>query len=174
MVDRIALMGMMGSGKSSVGRVMSERTGWPFVDNDALVQRATGSTARELLARHGLEALRDAESAALDEALAMPGPVIVAVAAGVVLDPVNRERLREAGFVVWLSAAAEELADRAVGAEHRPWLEGEDPVAWFRDTIEARRAMYTEVADLVIDTGSDTPAQAAERILTAYHRHHGT
>ncbi len=164
--ERVVLLGMMGSGKSSVGAALTDLSGWPFVDNDALVERATGHTARELLARQGEAAMRAAESAALTEALALPTPVIVATAAGTVLDPANLERLRGGGFVVWLRAPAEVLAARAVGAAHRPWLD-EDPVGWFRRAEADRDGLYASVADLEVDTGVVPPTDAAACILDA-------
>jgi len=161
---RILLLGMMGSGKSSVGRALAERTGWPFVDNDALVERATGMTARDLLRERGEAALREAESEALRDGLRIPPPAIVATAAGTIMRPEDRERIDEGGLVVWLRAPAEVLAARAAGATHRPWLD-DDPVAWFRQTIAERAPLYRAVADLEIDTGSTEPAAAAERVV---------
>jgi shikimate kinase len=163
---RIVLLGMMGSGKSSVGRALSDRTGWPFVDNDALVERATGRTARQLLDEEGEGPMRAAESAALAAGLALPAPVIVAAAAGTILADADRDAMADAGFVVWLRAPAEVLAARAAGAEHRPWLE-DDPVAWFRTTLSERDALYADVADLAIDTSTADPAAAALAILDA-------
>jgi shikimate kinase len=163
---RIVLLGMMGSGKSSVGRALSDRTGWPFVDNDALVERATGRTARQLLAEEGEGPMRAAESAALSAGLALPAPVIVAAAAGTILDEADRAVLADAGFVVWLRAPAEVLAARAAGAEHRPWLE-DDPVTWFRTTLSERDPLYADVADLALDTSAADPAAAALAIMDA-------
>jgi len=161
---RILLIGMMGSGKSSVGRALAERTGWPFLDNDALVERATGRTARQLLADEGEARLREAESAALGAGLALDPPAIIGVAGGVLLDPDDRDRIDHGGFVVWLSASPEVLAGRAAGAEHRPWLDT-DPVGWFRQTMADRSPLYAEVSDLEIDTAETTPAQAADAIV---------
>lgn len=161
---RVVLLGMMGSGKSSVGVALARRTGWPFVDNDALVQQATGHTARELLARRGEDAMRAAESAALHAGLTMPPPAIVATAAGTILDAADREQIERGGFVVWLRADAETLAARAVGAEHRPWLD-HDPVGWFRAALGERDPLYAAVADLIIDTGRARPDQAADAIV---------
>ena len=157
---------MMGSGKSSVGRALARRTGWPFLDNDHLLERATGRTARQLLVERGVEAMRDAESAALAAGLAAEPPVIIGVAAGVVLDEPDRDRVSDGGVVVWLDAAPEVLAARSVGAEHRPWLE-DDPVGWFRTNLALREPLYTEVADLRVDTGATTPDQAAGMIASA-------
>ncbi len=161
---RVVLLGMMGSGKSSVGRALSERTGWPFIDNDALVQQATGYTARELLALRGQDAMRAAESAALATGLAIPRPAIVATAAGTILDGDDRARIAQGGFVVWLSAEADTLAARAVGAEHRPWLD-RDPVGWFRTALAERTPLYEAVADFVVDTGTARPDEAARAIM---------
>lgn len=155
---------MMGSGKSSVGRALADATGWDFVDNDALVERATGRTARELLAERGEDAMRDAESAALRTGLSLPPPVIVAVAAGTVLDPGDRARLAAQHPVVWLHAPAFVLAARAVGSSHRPWLDG-DPEAWFERTIDERRPLYEVVADLVVDTAVTSPDEAVQAVL---------
>jgi shikimate kinase len=161
---RVLLLGMMGSGKSSVGRALSERTGWPFVDNDALVERATGMTARDLLRDRGEAALREAESEALRAGLRIPVPAIVATAGGTIMRAEDRERIDDGGLVVWLRAPAEVLAARATGAPHRPWLD-DDPVAWFRQTIAERAPLYRAVADLEIDTGSTDPQAAAERVV---------
>ena len=161
---RVLLLGMMGSGKSSVGRALAERTGWPFIDNDALVERATGLTARALLRDRGEAALREAESDALRAGLRIPAPSIVATAAGTIMRPEDRDLIQAGGLVVWLRAPAEVLAARAAGATHRPWLD-DDPVAWFRQTIAERAPLYRAVADLEIDTGSTEPAAAATRVV---------
>jgi shikimate kinase len=161
---RVLLLGMMGSGKSSVGRALAERTGWPFIDNDALVERATGLTARELLRSRGEAAMREAESEALRAGLGIPAPAIVATAAGTILRQEDRGRIDDGGLVVWLHAPAEVLAARAAGTTHRPWLD-DDPVAWFRRTIAERGALYRAVSDVDIDTGSTDPDAAAERVL---------
>jgi shikimate kinase len=163
---RVVLLGMMGSGKSSVGRALAERTGWPFVDNDAAVERATGRTARQLLAEAGEGAMREAEASALRAGLGLAPPVIVATAAGTVLDPEAGALIDAAGFVVWLRAPAETLAARAAGSEHRPWLDG-DAVGWFRVTLAERSSLYAAVADLEVDTGSNSPGAAADAILAA-------
>jgi shikimate kinase len=166
---RIVLLGMMGSGKSSVGRALADLTGWPFIDNDALVEEATGRTARELLAERGEAAMRDAEAAALRHGLSIDPPVVVAAAAGTILDAEDRTRLAGGGFVVWLTASPAVLATRAAGAEHRPWLDG-DAAAWFEGAALERDPLYREVSDLEIDTSTNGPgeaAQAARLILDA-------
>ena len=154
---------MMGSGKSSVGRALSETTGWPFADNDELVERATGRTARELAAEGGEPALRAAESAALREGLRLPAPVIVATAAGTVLDAEDRRLIEDGGFVAWLRAPAPVLAVRAAGSAHRPWLDS-DPVGWMEAALGEREGHYAAIADLEVDTVDTPPAEAARLI----------
>lgn len=161
---RVLLVGMMGSGKSSVGRALAERTGWRFVDNDELVERATGQTARELVADGGEPALRAAESAALREGVRIEPPVIVATAAGTILDPGNRRLMDDAGLAVWLRAPISVLVQRAVGAEHRPWLET-DPAGWLASALAEREPLYASITDVEIDTSRVAPADAAELVV---------
>jgi shikimate kinase len=165
-VRRVVLMGSMGSGKSTIGRLLARATGWHYVDNDALVHQATGRTSRELLATEGEDGLRRAEAAAFDRALAHAPPVIVGLAAGTILDPGRRRRLAESDTVVWLRADPATLARRAQGAAHRPWLDG-DAEAWFRETERIRAPLYAEVADIEVDTDSVSPQQVVDEILAA-------
>jgi shikimate kinase len=160
---RILLIGMMGSGKSTIGRLLSDITGWPYVDNDELVLRATGMVSRQLLAERGEEALREAESAALSAALELEPPVVAGVAAGVVTDPDARRALADGGVVVWLTAAPEVLAQRAAGAAHRPFLD-EDPLTWMTARLAEREPLYASVADVEIWTDVEPPEDAALRL----------
>src|SRR5687768_18622554 len=101
---------MMGSGKSTIGRLLSEATGWPYVDNDELVMRSHGATPRDLLAGRGEAVMRAAESSALALGLEVPAPAIIGVAAGTILDPADRGRPRGGGIVVWLGAGGDAVS----------------------------------------------------------------
>ena len=160
---RVILVGMMGSGKTTVGRLLSEATGWPYVDNDELVRRYSGTTAREVLADGGEERLREVESAALALGLELPPPVIVGVAAGTVLDPSNRARMDAAGVVVWLRAATQTLVSRAGDAAHRPFID-RGGAAWMAETAAEREPLYAQLADFTVDTGTSTPDQSVQLI----------
>lgn len=153
---RVILVGMMGSGKSTIGRLLSEATGWPYVDNDELVLRSNLATPRQLLAERGEAAMRAAESSALALGLEVPEPAIIGAAAGTILDARDRDRMRDGGIVVWLRAASAVLAERAAGSEHRPWLEG-DAQSWMRAAVAERDPLYASVADITLDTTSDPP-----------------
>lgn len=161
--ERILLVGMMGSGKSTVGRVLAARTGWPYVDNDELLRTRTGREAAEIEATDGEGILHLAETDALDAALALPLPVIVGVAAAVVLDPAAREALRENGHVVWLRARPETLADRIGSGQGR--RDDATDVGWLKHRARERETLYGDVASQVVDVDDRTPDEVADLIL---------
>jgi shikimate kinase len=150
--QHLVLVGMMGSGKTTVGRRVAARLGRRLRDSDAEVEARTGRTVREIFESDGEAAFRAEEARALAEALDDPEPAVVAAAGGVVLDPANRERLRAAGTVVWLDARPEELVRRVSSRGHRPLL-GDDPLAALRRLDGERRPLYAEVADHVVEVG---------------------
>lgn len=162
---RILLVGLMGSGKTTVGREIAARTGWPYVDNDELVRNRTGRDAAEIRATDGEDVLHLAEAEALDAALELEPPVVAGVAASIVLDPAAREALREGGHVVWLRARPETLLARAgSGAGRRP--EATDP-GWVRRRAAERAGLYGDVATQIVDVDETSPGAIAERILEA-------
>lgn len=160
---RVILVGMMGSGKSTIGRLLSEATGWPYVDNDDLVRRVAGATPRELLAERGEPGMRQAESDALRLGLVAQPPCIIGAAAGTILDPADRELMRSNGIVAWLRVDAGALESRAVGAAHRPWLDG-DAATWLSRTAAERDPLYASIADVVVDTTQVPPAESADEL----------
>lgn len=165
MNDRVLVVGMMAAGKTTIGRAVADRLGWPYYDNDELLQRATGSDTRTFLEQHGEAALRRAESTALTVALTEGGPLVAGVAGGVVVDPLDRDRLRTGGFVVWLRASIETLVRRASGSD-RPWLK-DDPRAALTALYAGRADLYLSVASLVVDVDMLPPAAVADRIVAA-------
>ncbi len=164
--ERVLLIGMMGAGKTTIGRTLAERLGWRHVDSDEQVERATGRTVPEILDTEGEAAFRAAESAALADAVASGPGVVVSVAGGAVLDPANRRLMEEAGTVVWLRADVETLARRVGSGEGRPLL-GDDPAGALRRLYEVRRPLYAELADVVVDVDDLPPGQAVDRIVAA-------
>lgn len=166
-IDKVLLVGMMGAGKSTVGAVLSTKLGWPYLDNDVLLERAAGATAPELLVQRGEPALRRAESQVLTLLLGMPGPLIGGVPGGVVLDESDRERLREASaHVVWLRASVGVLARRVGNGAGRAWL-GEDPATELRRLALERNACYERVADQVVDVDALPVGAVARLVLEA-------
>ena len=167
MKDRVLLLGMMGSGKTTVGTALSSRLGWPYLDNDVLLERTAGARAPEILAAHGDEGLREAESRVLTVLLALPGPVIVGIPGGVVLSEVDRGRIVGAGaHVVWLKASPAVLSRRVGSGAGRPRL-GDDPLAALRVLAAERNGFFEEVADQVIDTDTLPAGAIAKAIVNA-------
>jgi shikimate kinase len=166
----VVLIGMMGSGKTTVGRRLAAELGRPLVDSDAQVEARTGRTVREIFESDGEAAYRVLEREALVDALAEAEPSVVAAAGGVVLDPGNRAVLQEAGTVVWLRARPEVLARRvSAGRDHRPLL-GDDPLAALRRLDAERRPLYEEVADLVVDVDDLSTRQVVTAVLELVDR----
>jgi shikimate kinase len=167
LVERILLVGMMGAGKTVVGRRLAHRLAWRHVDSDEQVVAATGRTVRELFEHEGEAAFRREESAALRTAIEAPGPAVISVAGGAVTDPLNRECITAGGFVVWLRAPVPVLAARVMqGGDHRPLLgSGGDVEATLAGLYEQREEAYAEVADAVVDVAALAPDAVVERIL---------
>ena len=159
----IVLVGMMGAGKSTVGRALAARTGWRYVDNDDLVRRISGRAATEIRAADGEDALHAIEEQAFEASLALEPPVIIGAAAAVVIDPADRARLRSGPYVVWLRARPETLlAHIGSGAGRRS--EATDP-AWIAARATERAPLYAEVASQVVDVDDRSPDEVADAIL---------
>lgn len=159
----VVLVGMMGSGKTRVGRQLATRLGLGFVDSDEQIERRYGRTVREIFETDGEPAFRKLEAEALADAMGSSARSVVAAAGGVVLDAGNRELLRRAGTVVWLRARPEVLATRVRDGDHRPLL-GDDALGVLRRLDAERAPLYQEVATAVLDVGDLSPDEAATRI----------
>jgi shikimate kinase len=156
---------MMGSGKTTVGRIVADRLGWAFLDSDDVIEARTGRTVREIFAADGEAVFRRLESDVLAEALALSEPAVIAAAGGTVLADENRRAMREgAAVVVWLRADPAALAARVANGEHRPLLD-EDPAGVLARLDAQREPLYRGVADAVVDTADLRPHDVAERVL---------
>lgn len=165
--QRVVLIGMMGAGKSTVGGRLAELTGWPYIDNDKVVEQMVGMPTRDLLRLKGVAAMRAAESAAAQEVLSRPPPLIAGAAAGIVLDVAVSAQVHAGAFVVFLRAKLETLAKRIEGT-YRPWL-GDDPETTLRSLYQGREPLYEKIADRVIDVDHLSPNEVATKILAALH-----
>jgi shikimate kinase len=166
MPRHVVLIGLMGSGKTTVGRELAAVLGRPFVDNDQQVVAASGRTVAEISTRDGVAEMRRLERAALAEALASPVASVITAAAGVILDDEARGWLGEP-FVVWLRVDPATLAARVAQDPVRPLL-GDDPEAVLRAMDQQRQRLYAEVADYAVDVGRLAPAKLAAAIATHF------
>jgi shikimate kinase len=164
----IVLIGFMGAGKSSVGRLVARDLGREFVDTDVLVERMARLPIEEIFQREGEESFRRREIVAIDRAVAAPGRV-VAVGGGAVLSAENRTVLKQAGLLAYLRATPETLAARLAGVTDRPLLGGTgDRVGRIRDLLVARGPIYETASDVTVETDRLTAEQAAAEVLAWY------
>ncbi len=164
-MTHLVLVGMMGVGKSTVGRLVAAELDRPLFDSDEMIEERTGRTVREIWSADGEPAFRALESDTLVEALAAPEPSVIAAAGGVVLSDANRDALQTADArVVWLLADVEVLLERVRNGMHRPLLD-DDPEGVLRAMYEARSTLYQEVADAIVSVDNRTANDVAKAVL---------
>jgi shikimate kinase len=159
----LVLVGFMGSGKSSVGRILSSLTGFALVDTDTLVAQEAGQSIPAIFKQHGEEHFRLLETKVLQSLVGRIG-LIIATGGGMITVAENRKILPEIGPVVWLDADTEQLYQR-VKHSKRPLLQTADPRRTVEELYRAREPLYRDVATLHIDSGALTHRQTAEAIL---------
>lgn len=164
---RLTLVGYRACGKSTVGRLVAARLGWPFIDADADLELRLGMPIARFFATRGEPAFRDAESAALGEILGKSGPLVLSTGGGCVLRAENRGIIKEnGGVVVYLHAPAAVLQERLRrDAGGRPSLSGADVADEVPRILAQREPLYREVADAVIP--ADQPAKAVAGAVAA-------
>jgi len=149
----ICLVGMMGAGKTSVGRLLARHLGKTFYDSDHVIEARTGVKIAVIFDLEGEAGFRQREAGVIAELTALSG-IVLATGGGVVLDPANRELLKARGTVVYLRASVNELWNRTRHDRNRPLLRTGDPFARLSELHAQRDPLYREVADVVIETGS--------------------
>jgi len=167
-VTHLVLVGLMGSGKSSVGEHCATLLGRPFVDTDELVAATAGATVPEIFAAQGETGFRALERTAVADVCASPEPLVIACGGGAVLDPDNRRQLRDHGVVVWLRAGTDELARRVGAGDGRPLLQGGSPAATLARLAELRAPAYEAVAHVVVDTDGLEVGAVTDRVLEEF------
>jgi shikimate kinase len=170
MGGNVYLVGMMGAGKTTLGKALARKTGQEFVDTDRLLVERTGVPVTTIFEIEGEEGFRRRESALLREVAARAGSV-VATGGGAVLAPENRGAMRESGTVVYLRARLDNLWERLRHDSTRPLLATPDPRATLAAILEERDPLYREAAHLVVDTGVQSASTLVNRVLAALRRH---
>jgi shikimate kinase len=166
--QHLVLVGMMGSGKSSVGRVLSSRLQRPLFDSDELIEESAGRSIREIWEADGELAFRNLETQALSDTLRRVEPSVVATGGGVVLSESNRKMLIESeAHVVWLKLNIEDLLDRVRNGVHRPLLD-DDPEAKLRTIATEREPLYREVADAIVSAENRSQIEVAKAVMRCY------
>jgi shikimate kinase len=161
----LVLVGMMGAGKTTIGRALAVRLGRTLYDSDLMIEAREGRTVREIFAADGEAAFRAIETEVLAEALAAPEPSVIAAAGGVVLSDHNRLALRSSSArVVWLRADPALLVERVKSGPHRPLLD-DDPERVLRQMYADREPLYRDVADAIVTVDNRSVNDVVEAVL---------
>jgi shikimate kinase len=167
----VAIVGLMGAGKSSIGRRLAQRLKVPFVDADSEIELAAGATIEEIFERHGEPAFRDGERRVI--ARLLEGPVsVIATGGGSFMDSATRRLMRERAISVWLKADLELLLPRVLRRNNRPLLKTGDPRAVLARLMEERYPIYAE-ADITVDSLDGPPDVTVDRVIAALAAHLG-
>jgi len=161
----IALVGLMGAGKSSIGRRLAQRLKVPFTDADTEIEAAAGATIEEIFERHGEAAFREGERRVIARLLEGPAQVL-ATGGGAFMDASIRALLREHAISIWLRADLELLLPRVTRRNNRPLLKTGDPRAVLERLIAERYPVYAE-ADITVDTIEGPPDATLDRVIDA-------
>jgi shikimate kinase len=161
----IVLVGLMGAGKTKIGRRIAARLDLPFFDSDEEIETAAGESIEEIFANRGEAVFRDGERRVIARLLS--GPVhVLATGGGAFMDPQTRRIIAQRGVSVWLRAELEVLFARVSRRTNRPLLKSPDPRAVLAELIERRYPIYAE-ADVMVDSGDGPPEATATRVITA-------
>jgi shikimate kinase len=160
----ISLVGLPGSGKTTVGRQLARRLQFPFVDSDHAIESWIGCSIREFFEREGEARFRDIEQEVIDE-LTSGGPCVISTGGGAVLRSPNRQHLRERSQVVYLKSTPEELFRRLRHDINRPLLQVADPLSRMRELFAVRDPLYRETAHYVLETGRPSVATLVNMVV---------
>lgn len=160
----IALVGMPGGGKSTVGRQLAKRLGWGFADSDSVIEKRLGMPIRAFFDQHGEAAFREIETSVIGELAGLPR-LVVATGGGAVLRKDNRHKLRSQCHVVYLRSSPEELHRRLRHDTSRPLLRVADPLARLRELFDQRDPLYRETAHFIVETGRPSVGALVNMVL---------
>lgn len=161
----VVLVGLMGAGKTKIGRRLALRLGLAFFDSDDEIEAAAGETIEEIFANRGERVFRVGERRVIGRLLTKP-PHVLATGGGAFMDPLTRAAIRRSGVSLWLRADLDVLAQRVSRRTDRPLLKAGDPRAILAELIERRHPTYGE-ADLTVDSGDGSPEATVSRAIAA-------
>jgi shikimate kinase len=168
--NAVVLVGMMGSGKSSVGRRLASRVGLPFVDADTEIEMAAGMTIPEIFSQRGESEFRDGERRVISRILTTRSPLVLATGGGAYTNAETRERIAQLGISIWLKADPEVLMRRVRKRSNRPLLQTADPEATLRRMLAEREPIYA-LADITVTSRDDPHDVVVEDAVAALARY---
>jgi shikimate kinase/3-dehydroquinate synthase len=161
----IVLVGLMGAGKTSVGRRLAEKLAIPFVDADHEIEAAAGKSIKEIFADHGEPYFREGERRVIQRLIGN-GAQVLATGGGAYMNDETRQRIQESGISVWLRAALPILMKRVMKRQDRPLLQNQDPEAVMRGLIDARYPVYA-LADVTVESRDVQHGQMVNDVIRA-------
>lgn len=165
----VVLIGLMGAGKTSIGKRLAARLGLPFVDADHEIERAAGCTIQEIFDRFGEAGFRDGERRVIARLLEQPVHVL-STGGGAFMDPQTRDLIRAQGLSIWLRAELDLLVQRTARRDHRPLLRQGDPHEVLGRLMAIRYPVYAE-ADIIVESDNSPPEVTTDRVLEALRDH---
>jgi shikimate kinase len=163
MSKNIVLIGLMGSGKTSVGKLLAKKLGKKFVDTDEIIELETGKTINQIFAHDGEPFFRKTESEIIQK-ISQNQDQVISTGGGCVENPVNIDNLKKAGIVFYLKATPEELFDRIKNENTRPLLKTDNPLLILEKLLHKREKFYAQ-ADVIIDTVNKKPDEIVDEIM---------
>lgn len=161
----IVMVGLMGAGKSAIGRRLATRLDMPFVDADTEIESAAGCSIEEIFERHGEEAFRDGERRVIARLLEGP-PIVLATGGGAFMDETTRKLVEGAGVSVWLRADLDTLVRRTAKRNNRPLLKNDSPAKTLKSLMAIRHPIY-ELSDIVVESDDAPPEETVNRVCQA-------
>jgi shikimate kinase len=165
----IHLIGPMGAGKTTIGRLLAKTLGMDFVDSDREIEKRTGVSIPMIFEYEGEKGFRKREAEILAELVRLEG-IVLATGGGSILLPENRESLRRRGFVVFLSCSIDKQLERTHKDSNRPLLKSDNPRQKLLELFAVREPIYRSLADVTVDTGQCSSRGVIRQILRAYNR----
>ncbi|MDX8387227.1 MAG: shikimate kinase [Ghiorsea sp.] len=161
----MVLIGLMGSGKSILGKLLASRLSFELIDLDDLIVSQEQRSIPQIFEQRGEDVFRTLESKYLEKVIAIESETVISTGGGAVLAKKNRALMKSSGKVIWLDASPEILAARITGDSNRPLLHGVDPLEKMISLTTLRNPLYAEIADLQVDTGVLTDEEAVDKIV---------
>lgn len=170
MTGNIFFVGLMGAGKTTVGKLLAKRLGKTFYDSDHEIESRTGVNIPVIFELEGEVGFRKRETTAIEELTAMHD-IVLATGGGAVLSKQNRESLSQHGTVIYLRATVNELWHRTKNDKNRPLLQTDDPRAKLENLYTERDPLYREIADIIIDTGDQSVGSIVQHLEETLNKH---
>lgn len=164
-MKNVVLIGYMGSGKSTVGKILREKTGWLLLDSDVEIEKEQNKKISDIFKEQGEDAFRNMESEYLDKLAKMDESIILSTGGGMPMRKENADRMKKVGLVIYLRATAETIYGRLKDDTQRPLLQTGDKLTIITEMLERRNPVYESAADIIIDTDDNNLERVVNDIM---------